>query len=425
MLAYVRARAADVTGTPDEANRRYAAALAMEPGNDILAGRALAHGVASGDEALALRAAHALPAATLPPEAKILLAADALKHRNWAEAETAIARLDGDDVFSFAAPILRAWLAFGSGKGDPIALLDAAKPEAPGALYAPEQRALILLASGRTAGGRCRAPAFAQGDRAPFRAAAHRRRLAARGAKATAPAPRRCCRATMSSCSAPARRWRRKDGSGTRSTRPRRASPISCTRIAVDLNAQQVPQVALSFGRIATFLDPGNGEAWLLTAELLDAAHEPDAALAALAHIDAGDPFADNAADRRLAILGDAGRKDEAIAFARAGTARDPQSLEAWLRLGDALTQAERYAEAGDAFGHALTLNGDGSSTGHPRWTLLLLQGNALTQAQRMAGGEGGAGGGLSARAARGGGAQLSRLFRARAAAEHSPRRRS
>jgi Flp pilus assembly protein TadD len=139
--------------------------------------------------------------------------------------------------------------------------------------------------------------------------------------------------------------------------------------------------VALSFSRISTFLDPGSSEAWLLTAELLDARHETDQALAALTHIGADDPFADNAAVRRIAILGDAGRKDEALALARAETAKDPQSLEAWLRLGDALLQSERYAEAGDAYARVLALNGDGARTGHARWTILLLEGNALTQA--------------------------------------------
>ncbi|HEX4737874.1 MAG TPA: tetratricopeptide repeat protein [Allosphingosinicella sp.] len=380
LLAYIRARAADVAGSPDEASRRYAAALAMQPGNDILAGRALAEGVASGDEALALRAAHALPAASLPPEAKILLAADALKRKDWAAAETAIARLDGDDVFTFAAPILRAWLAVGSGKGDPIVILDSAKASAPGGLYAPEQRGLILLASGHAQEG------IAALEPLLKESGLHSQRLriaaasllAAKGDRAGAEAMLqgdnvillRARQALAASGRLP----------GAIDT-PAAGIANFLTRIAVDLNAQQVPQVALSFGRISTFLDPGNSEAWLLTAELLDARHEPDAALAALAHIGADDPLAGNAADRRLLVLGDSGRKDEGVALARAETAKQPQSLEAWLRLGDALTQTEAYAEAGDAYAHALALNGDGTRTGHPRWTLLLLQGNALTQA--------------------------------------------
>jgi tetratricopeptide (TPR) repeat protein len=381
LLAYVRARAADVAGAPDEASRRYAAALAMMPGNDILAGRALAEGVAAGDEGLALRAARALPAASLPPEAKVLLAADALKRKDWAQAETAIARLDGDDVFAFAAPILRAWLALGSGKGDPVAILDTAKASAPGGLYAPEQRGLILLAAGRTQEGLGALQPLLKDvglHSARLRIAAASL-LAAKGDRADADAILQGDNVILLRARQALARGRLGGAINT----PAAGVADFLTRIAVDLNAQQVPQVALSFGRIATFLDDGNSEAWLLTAELLGARGQPDAALVALAHIGPDDPLAQNAADRRLVILADAGRKDEAVALARAETAKDPQSLEAWIRLGDAFTQTEHYAEAGDAYGRALALNGDGSHTGHARWALLLLQGNALTQAGR------------------------------------------
>jgi Flp pilus assembly protein TadD len=152
-------------------------------------------------------------------------------------------------------------------------------------------------------------------------------------------------------------------------------------RVAVDLNAQQVPELALSFARIATFLAPQDAEGQLLTAELLSGRNRPDEALTALSRVGADDPFGDNAAERRLVVLADAGRKDEAIALARAATAKQPDSLEAWLGLGDILTQTEHFADAGDALGRALALAGPDGKPGHPRWTLLLLQGNALTQA--------------------------------------------
>ncbi|HEX5182851.1 MAG TPA: tetratricopeptide repeat protein [Allosphingosinicella sp.] len=385
LLAYVRARAADVAGAPDEATSRYAAALTLSPGNDILAGRALAQAVAAGDEALALRAARELPAASLPPEAKILLAGDALKRRDWAAADAAIARLDGDDVFAFAAPILRAWVAVGSGRGDPIALLDSAKASAPGGLYAPEQKGLILLALGRAQEGiAALQPLIGDGGvhSARLRVAAAAL-LAARGDRAGAEAMLQGSNVILARARQILAANKRLPGA---IETPAAGAADFLTRIAVDLNAQQVPQVALSFGRIATFLDPQNSEAWLLTAELLGARGQPDAALAALGHVGADDPLGDNAADRRLVILADAGRKSEAVALARAETAKDPKSLEAWLRLGDALTQSEDYAGAGDAYGRALALNGDGIGTGHPRWTLLLLQGNVLTQAGKWPG---------------------------------------
>jgi Flp pilus assembly protein TadD len=377
LLAYVRARTADVVGASDEANRRYAAALALAPGNDILAGRALSEGVAAGDEALALRAAHVVPPTALSAEGKILLIGDALKGRRWPEAEAAIARLDGDDVFAFATPILRAWTAVGSGKGDPIALLDGTKGSQPGALYAPEQKALILLALGRTQQG------VAALEPALKETGLHSARLRIAAAAILARKGDRAGAGTMLQGDAAilvrARQSLAAKGQldGAIDT-PAAGMADFLTRIAVDLNAQQVPEVALSFSRIATFLAPNDSESWLLTAELLSGRGRADAALAALSHIGADDPFADNAAERRLTILAESGHKDEAVALARAATAKEPASLDAWLRLGDALTQTEHYAESADAYARALALNGDNS---RPRWTLLLLQGNALTQA--------------------------------------------
>jgi tetratricopeptide (TPR) repeat protein len=383
LLAYVRARAADVAGAQDEASRRYAAALALAPGNDVLAARALSEGVAAGDEALALRAARVLPPASLSPEGKILLVGEALKGSRWVDADAAIARLDGDDVFSFAAPILRAWAAVGSGKGDAIALLDGAKASAPAALYAPEQKALILLALGRVQEGVAALQPLLRDNSvhsARLRIAAASM-LARKGDKAGAEAmlqgesdmlqrARRALAATG-----------RLDGA---IDTPAAGMADFLLRIAVDLNAQQVPEAALSFARIANFASPGDSEGWLLAAELLGARHRPDAALAALSHIGADDPFIGNATERRLTIFADSGRKEEAVAMARAAAAKEPASLDSWLRLGDVLTQTERYADAADAYGHALAVAADGRS-GRPRWTLFLLQGNALTQAGKWA----------------------------------------
>ena len=46
---------------------------------------------------------------------------------------------------------VRAWVALGSGRGDPVAILDAGGGGALGAVYAGEQRAFLLLAGKRTA----------------------------------------------------------------------------------------------------------------------------------------------------------------------------------------------------------------------------------------------------------------------------------
>jgi tetratricopeptide (TPR) repeat protein len=381
LLAYIHARVAAVAGAGEEASHRYAAALAAAPGNDVLAARALAEGLENGDEALAVSAAHMLDTAgKLPPDGRILLAGEALKAGRWQAAEVETGKLGGDEVFSFAMPILRAWAAVGAGKGDPFALLEGTKGNVLGSAYAPEQRALILLALGRTEEGKAALEPLLKDEgvhSARLRIAAAAT-LARKGDRAGA-------EAMLQGDSVILLRARQRlaakgqldGGIGA----PAAGVADLLLRVAVDLNAQQVPELALNFSRIATFLAPDDSEAWLLTAELLSARKRPDAALAALSHVAADDPLAENAAERRLVILADAGRKEEAVGLARAAAAREPASLEAWLRLGDVLTQTEHFADAADAYDHTLALAGDGKAAGHPRWTLLMLQANALTQA--------------------------------------------
>lgn len=381
LRAYVRARAADVAGAEVEASHGYAAALALAPGNDVLAARALSEGISAGDETLALAAARALDkAGKLTPDGRILLAADALKAGRWDAADAQVEKLAGDEVFSFSVPIIRAWIAIGSGKGDPLLILAGTKGNGLGQAYAPEQRALILLATGKTEEGMAALqPLLKDGSihSARLRVAAASV-LAAKGARAAAQAMVAGDAATL----VRARQLLAANGRlGGAIGTPAAGVADLLLRVSVDLNAQQVPELALSFARIATFLAPQDAEAQLLTAELLSGRNRAEEALAALARVPADDPLADNATERRLAILADAGRKDEAIALARAATAKQPDSLEAWLRLGDVLTQTENFAAAGDAFGHALALAGPDGKPGHPRWTMLLLQGNALTQA--------------------------------------------
>ena len=106
-------------------------------------------------------------------------------------------------LFAFAAPIFRAWLRARLGQGRSAA--DPRRPRAGSGsapAYAAEQRALILLALGRTGRGRRRAPPLLNSDEACVRRrlrVAGAAMLAAQAATATARWP--CSRAM------PADRW--------------------------------------------------------------------------------------------------------------------------------------------------------------------------------------------------------------------------
>jgi len=343
----------------------------------VLAARALSQAIAAGDRPLALQAARLLDSAgKLAPDGRLLLVGEAFRTRQWKEAASQIERLEQDEVFSFMTPLLRAWLAQGSGKGDPLALLAEAKDNALASTYAAEHRPLLLIAGGKAKeGAAALAPLIAdesiRSQRLRIAAAARLPRkealtLLAGEAEALAEARRRL------------ETGKRLDGA---ILMPAEGMAELLGRMALDLNGQEVPQLALSFARLATFLSPDSAEAWLIAADLLAGQGRHEAALAALARVPRGDVFAATAADRRMTVLVEANRTDEALAEARQAAATGPAAIDNWTRLGDILNQTQNHAEAAAAYQKALDLAKAGSEAPHPLWALWLLRGSALTQA--------------------------------------------
>jgi tetratricopeptide (TPR) repeat protein len=379
--AYVRARVADSSGATDQAARNYGVALALAPQNEVLAARALSQAIAAGDRPLALQAARLLDSAgKLAPDGRLLLIGEALRTRQWKEAGGQIDRLEQDEVFSFMTPMLRAWLAQGSGKGDPLALLDSAKGNALASTYASEHRPLLLLAGGKANEG-----AIALGTLLEDQSIRSQRlRIAAAATLARKGKRKEALTLIQGDADALAEARRRLEG-GKRLTgeiaTPAAGMAELLGRMALDLNGQEVPQLALSFARLATFLDPESAEAWLIAADLLAGQGRHEAALTALSRIPPDDAFAAAAADRRMTVLVEANRTDEALAQARQATADRPSVIDNWTRLGDILNQADNHTEAATAYAKALDLAKSGPEAQHPLWALWLLRGSALTQA--------------------------------------------
>jgi tetratricopeptide (TPR) repeat protein len=385
LAAYVHARAYDGPGALEGAAERYAAALALAPHNEVLAGRALNQAIAAGNSELALRAAAVLEkAGKLPLEGRLLLFSDAVKARRWPLAQAQADAIGKDEIFGFIGPILRAWVAQGSGKGDAGALL-AVAPANPGlAGYAAEQRPLLLIAQGKKAEALAAlAPLLANqagSDRLREAVAA---RLARKGARAEALELLDGDSEALAAAREAIRQGKRLPGD---EGGPAGGVASLLVRIAIDMHAQGVPDLALSFARIATFLAPDDSEGWMVAAELLAAKGQQASAMAALAHVQASGPFAGAAAERRLSLLVDLGRKEEALEQARAAAARLP-SVESWMRLGDLLAQVTRYEAAADAYAKAIAAAGK-SEGARPLWTLWLLRGSTLTQAGKWAEGK-------------------------------------
>jgi tetratricopeptide (TPR) repeat protein len=375
---YARARAAGGTGALDVAAEGYASALALAPDNPVLAERALAQALVSGDRALALRAAAALDrAGTLPPDGRILLFGEAVRAANWRAAKAEIARIEKDETFAFLAPILRAWVAQGSGKGDPLAVIAVANGNPLAKEYAAEHIALLQILRGdRAEGIAALAPSLADGG-----AREQRLRILAAGL-AVRKGGRKEALALLEGESAAvfAARTRLASGNDLIAKKGIAAAAMSelLIRIAVEVNAQEVPDLALSFARVATFVAPSNGAAWTVAAELLAAQGRREGALKALASVPAGDAFAEAAADRRIAFLAESERREEALTAALAMSKAEPEAVASWSRLGDLYASLERHSEAADAYARALEITRSKGSEGTPEWALWLMQGSEL-----------------------------------------------
>jgi tetratricopeptide (TPR) repeat protein len=381
LAAYVRARAADSSGAAEQAARNYGAALALAPGNEVLAARALSQAIAAGDRPLALQAARTLDSAgKLAPDGRLLLVGEAFRSKQWKEAARQIERLEQDEVFSFMTPLLRAWLAQGSGKGDPLKLLGAASGNALAATYASEHRPLLLIAGGKAKEGAAALAPLLQDEtiRSQHLRIAAAAILARKGLRKEALA---LLQGEAEALAQARRRVEAQRAPGTGILTPAAGMAELVGRMALDLNGQEVPQLALSFARLATFLAPESAEAWLIAADLLAGQGRHEAALAALAKVRRDDVFAATASDRRMTVLVGANRAEEALAEARRATAESPTAIDGWTRLGDILGQSQRHSEAASAYEKALDLAKAGAEAQHPLWALWLLRGSALTQA--------------------------------------------
>jgi tetratricopeptide (TPR) repeat protein len=344
----------------------------------VVAGPALGHAVGVGDWPLAMRSVRVLERAdALLPDARFLLAADALRTRDWRAVSAQVDAIERERLFAFAAPVLRAWIAVGSGRGDPLAPLAAAEGDMAQA-YAAEHRALIQLAVNRN-------PDMQEIGRLIEGAGSRSMRLRIAAAAALARRDREAALALLDGNGGPIRAARalveaRRPVPGAILT-PQEGMAELLLRLAIDLNAPDLAPVAATFARIATWLAPDNGEAWIVAAEYAGRQDRHADAVAMLANVRDGDPYAEVALDRRIRMLIDGDEKEEALRQAEASVASGGSSADQ-LRLGEVLMSLDRHAEAADAFGRAIRLAGDEPQT-YPEWALWLMRGGAHDQADQ------------------------------------------
>jgi tetratricopeptide (TPR) repeat protein len=376
---YVRARAAASAGALDQASAGYVAALAAAPDNELIATQALGHAVTAGDWPLALRAAHLLERrGAILADARLLLVAEAFHARDWRAAAARLDAVEHDQVFASIVPVLRAWLAFGSGQGDPLAALPAAGGQGVTAAYAAEHRPLLMLAMGRPgAAAQLAVAAASAGARGARLRVAGAALLARRGERDAALALLEGNGAPLVAARALVRAGRPLPGAiaGADS-----GMAELLVRLALDLHAQELTPVAAMFARLGTWLAPDNSEAWMVAAELFSQQGKQGVAVPLLAYVGPQDPFAITVRDQRIRILLDGGDRDAALADALAATRAASAETTDWVRLGEVYGSMGRQADAAEAYGRALAVRREGEDA-QAEWALWLMRGGALDEA--------------------------------------------
>lgn len=382
MADYVRARAADASGSLAEAARGYGAALAARPDDPVIALRAYRQGLAAGDFTVALRAAAALDkAGALPADGMLLLAARAIREGNWAAADAGIARVNKDAGFNFLAPVLTAWARRGSGQGDPMAALDGPFPSSLTSAYAAEHRALMLFALGRTDDAVTAVQALGgTGDpRMTGLRIAAAARLIALNRRETALSVLRGDDPLIRSARALVQAGKPLTG-GIET--PAEAASELFARLAMDISRERSSPIVLALSRIAEYLDPGSDAARFSAMRALVAGgYDADAALL-LDRIGADSPYAGVATDARVTLLLGQDEDRRALDIAAAAAARPDARLADLARVGDIHARLKQHREAAAAYDRAIAFVEANAATdgSEPLWTLWMLKGSVLEQ---------------------------------------------
>jgi tetratricopeptide (TPR) repeat protein len=382
IAAYVRARAADAAGHSDVAARAYAAALDASPDNPVVAVRAYREGLEAGDLALADRAVAILRRLGAEPgDAALQPLAEAARAGDTAAARAAVARFPGTPLAPLA-PAFAAWVAWAEG-GDAFAPRASVKSDLVARRFAAESRALLLLATRRTADGLAALRALPKADRPDLRVTAAQI-LAGTGHKREA--------RTLLAGDDPVlvRLARHLDG-----VKPSLGVGISrlYSSIAAELAGDEPSPLVIALARGALRAEPDNQRARLVLADELSRFGASGRALAVLDEVPADSPFAGVARSSRVSVLASTGdatatlaaagavagakdaspydiqrfgdlllaahRPDEAAAQYARVAALDPTTSAIWLQYGGALDDAKRWPEARAALRRALTVAPD------------------------------------------------------------------
>jgi tetratricopeptide (TPR) repeat protein len=358
---YLAARQASQNADYVAAARYFAEALAHDAGNQVLMKATIASDVALGDVTKALPVAKALEAEGGQGQiASLVVLADKLKHGDYAGALAMIAA--GQGAGPLVDGLASAWAQVGEGKmSEALASFDKLQKTAGLKAFALYHKALAMASVGDFEG----AEKILSGQ------AGTKLKLTRRGLIAEAQVLSQLDRdkdalkllndhfGTAPDPGLDSLRQRLADGQVLPFTAVRNAddglSEVFLS-VAAALKGEASDGFTLVYSRIAEYLRPDNGDAILVSAELLDAQKQYDLAIATYDRVPRSDP--DYFASRvgRAQALYAAGQVDAAIGEMKKLVAAHPAQAEAQIALGDFLRRQSRYAEAIPVYDAAIKL---------------------------------------------------------------------
>ena len=356
---YVQGRHAWSDDELGRASTHFAGALSHAPDDPVLLRRTFDLALAAGDQALALKLAPRLAKnERYDTTLALLRISEAAQKRDWKAVDGYRLQLTDAGFGAFAAPVIEAWTLEARGKTKAaLARLDATGQEGFAKAYITEHRAHILSADKQWEEAAAVYETLLAGEGAQV----SRLRVAAASALQKAKRrddARRLLEVDARDPSIAGALGRLDAGQpiGGGVTDPRVGMSELFARMAADLSRERPLPIALVLARLATFLAPANGDAWLVTADVLTRSGQYDAALVALDGIKANDPLASLALARRAGILLETDRAPQSIRLLEAAAAAEGAALEDWSRLGEAYQRTERFADAARAYDRALAL---------------------------------------------------------------------
>jgi hypothetical protein len=115
---YVQARAAEMNGDESRSARLFAAMAAADPADRTIARRAIATAIQSGQADLAISLAKDIPGDQLPIDARLMLAADALRNGKAKRAAADLEKGVTSTEAELFAPLVKAWDLTSHGKAN-------------------------------------------------------------------------------------------------------------------------------------------------------------------------------------------------------------------------------------------------------------------------------------------------------------------